>query len=90
MPESDAERVRALLSEEAYERLVEAAEWTDRSVEAALREAVREYADAHVPDADDPLFTVESAEGSGEPLSAKKVDEYLYGERADDLIDGDD
>lgn len=90
MPKRDADPVRALLSEEEYERLATAADREGTSVEAALRDAVREYADVRPFDPDDPLFDVEPAAGAGEPLSAEKVDEYLYGERADEPVDGDD
>ena len=60
------EKIRTELPEEEYERLVQIAEKTGKSLSQVLREAVNEYTSRHE---------------EVDQKTAEKTDEYLYGER---------
>ncbi|XGI83671.1 ribbon-helix-helix protein, CopG family [Halorutilales archaeon Cl-col2-1] len=80
MPSSE-KVVQTELPEEEYDRLARIAEKEDKSLKKLLREAANEYTSRHEEiDPEDPFFSVEVGESSKGEKTAKKTDEYLYGE----------
>ena len=78
---SDAKVVQTELSAEEYEQLRRVAEQEEKSLKELLREAATEYTRSHSElDPDDPLFRYEPSGTTGETVSAREADDYLYGE----------
>ncbi|MCX2819087.1 ribbon-helix-helix protein, CopG family [Haladaptatus sp. F3-133] len=73
--------VQTELPEEEYERLARIAEKEDKSLKQLLREAANEYTSRHEEiDLNDPFFQVDVGESGADEKTAKKTDEYIYGE----------
>lgn len=85
MSETDVTVVETELPDAEYERLRAIAEEEGVSIEAAVRRAVRAYAESKGwPDPDDPFFTfherVDVEAAVEEPTDARDMDDDLYGE----------
>jgi hypothetical protein len=78
---SSGKVVQTELPEKEYERLIQIAEKEDKSLKQLLRDAANEYTSRHGEiDLDDPFFNVDIGESGTDEKTAKKTDEYLYGE----------
>ncbi len=84
MSESDTRKVvQTELERGEYESLVRVAKEEGKTLKQLLREAANEYTRRHEEiDFDDPFFkdADETVETDGEKKTAKKTDEYLYGD----------